>query len=71
MNMENMEQKKTITIADVKNCIGFEPDSIQYKALHGLCDCWYAIEKKKGATDEEAATVALDNLSKKLLEMSA
>lgn len=35
-----------------------------------MCDCWFGLEKQKGVTDEDAAQVVLDNLGKKILEMS-
>ncbi len=66
-----MEKEKfTLTLEAVKNCIGFDPNSGLYQTLTGMCDSWYAIEKKNGASDEAAAIVALNNLSATLLKMS-
>lgn len=66
--MENT--KFTLTLEAVKNCIGFEKGSGLHTSLSGMCDCWFGIEKSKGATDEAAARVALDNLGNHMLKMS-
>lgn len=65
-----MKKSTSITLDDVKACIGFPKGSLMYSSLAGMCECWFGIENKKGATDEDAANVALDKLGKKMLEMA-
>jgi len=54
--------KFTLTIEKVKECIAFPLGSPLHTDLCGLCDCWFKIEKSKGATDEDAARSTLDML---------
>jgi hypothetical protein len=54
-NLSIMQSKIEITLKDIKDCIAFPKDSPIYNSLEGMCDCWYAIEKKKGCTDSQAA----------------
>lgn len=59
-----------LTIERVKECIAFPKESGIYVSLSGMCDCWYGIAKNEGKTDEQAATIALDKLGAKMLELS-
>lgn len=63
-------QKFTLTIEKVKECIAFPAGTPLHTTLCGLCDCWFEIEKSNGSTDEEAARVALDALKEKTVEIS-
>ncbi len=60
--------KKKITLEGVKSCISFPKTSGIYMSLSGMVDCWYAIAKGEGKTDEQAALDALDKLGKKIIE---
>ena len=62
--------KFTLTIEKVKECIAFPPGSPLHTTLCALCDCWFEIEKSKGATDEEAARAAFDGLKEKAFEIA-
>jgi hypothetical protein len=38
--------------------------------LTGLTKCWYEIARQEGNSDEDAAMIALNNLSARMLKMS-
>ena len=59
-----------LTIEDVKNCIAFPKGEWLHTTLCKMVDVWYAIEKKSGRTDEQAALIALDKLGEQLLKFS-
>lgn len=60
---------KTLTIENVKACIGFQKESEVYRSLSGLCDVWYSVAKQQGKTDEQAAEAALLSLGEKVKEL--
>ena len=62
-------ENQNLTLDNVKACIGFDENSGLHRSLSGLCDCWNDIEKANGATDDQAARVALDKLGEKITEM--
>lgn len=63
-------QKEPLTIEQVKACFTFsEPPFL--KTLANLCDCWYKIALQEGKTPEQAARVALDKASEKMINISS
>jgi hypothetical protein len=70
MMTTTLSPKFELTLDAVKGCIGFPKGSNMHTALSGMVDCWYAIQKGKGATEAEAVKYAFDQLGDKVLEMS-
>ena len=66
--MENQTQF-VLTLDIVKKCIAYPSETLIFKTLNNLCDVWYKIAQKEGATDEEAAQYALDKLGEAMLRM--
>lgn len=66
---DQANQKFTLTIEKVKDCIAFPSGSPLHTALCKLCDLRFEVEKLKGATDEEAAKEAFYMLSEKMIEL--
>lgn len=59
-----------MTLESIKDCLAFEKGSGLHRSLSSLCDAWFAIDKKNGASDADAAKVVMDKLGAELLELS-
>lgn len=58
------------TIETVRECISHMEGTNTHRALNGMIDCWYGIAKSRGESDKKAALFALDELGRKIIELS-
>lgn len=65
-----MKSKEPLTLDIIKDCIEFDKDSVTYKALIGLVDCWYNIALSQGKSEQESLRETLDKLAEKMLSLS-
>lgn len=60
---------KELTLKEVKACVEFKDEELQGMVLI-FCDIWYAIAKREGKTDHEAAEYTLEKLGSFVLNLA-